>query len=432
MLKRLPRSLLALALVLGFVLLPVFPAAAKGRIADDGALLEELAGLREMKAIGFQLKLKKSYFKELSEDDLAGLSTLFLSAGMTDYHLRYTTDGELTLDDVAWTEPHTATCSTEAEFREAVGDLLSQKVSACQVIVTDGELFDKLSAGKLAFLYTAMYGAENVTVRTTLRAPYAFYFNDIRYYNVPWCVVDGEAAWHEALLEMTEQNALKFCLVPDPAFSEEISEDEEMQKRLEMAGAGYQYLYTYSEDLLIKVQVSARYPGTRIVNAVREDDYLGLSQRERETLYAAMELADDCRRSDPLDTALAVHDALCERIVYTDDAATEEDDNAIGALLDGRANCDGYADAFYLAGTLAGLEVRYQHGSGRRDEADADSGEVSHMWNLIMIDGTWRMVDVTWDDQESGTIHTWFNIGAEQARKTHVWDEENSPPLLER
>ena len=431
MLKRLFRSLLALALVLGFVLLPVLPAAAASRIGDDEALLEELEGLREMNAIGFQLRLKKGYFEELAEDDLAGLSALFLSAGMTDYRLRYTTDGDLTLDDVKWTEPHTASCSTEAEFGEAVRDLFSQEVAACQVIVTDEEVFNDLVEGKLAFLYSAMYGAESVTVRTTLRAPYAFYFNDIKYYDVPWYVVSGEEAWLTAVRQMAAENADAFYLVPTPLFAIQASADEEMQKRLETAGAGYQYLYTYSEDMLIKVKASARYPGTRIVNAAREENYINLDHRERETLSAAMELADACRRDDPLETALLIHDALCERIVYTDDDASDEDDNAIGALLDGRANCDGYADAFYLVGSLAGLEVRYQHGSGRREEAGAGSGEVSHMWNLIRIDGTWRMVDVTWDDQESGTIHTWFNIGAEQARQTHVWDEENSPPLKE-
>ena len=42
------------------------------------------------------------------------------------------------------------------------------------------------------------------------------------------------------------------------------------------------------------------------------------------------------------------------------------------------------------------------------------------------------MVDVTWDDQEDRTVHTWFNIGADRARRTHVWDEKNSTPLLEK
>ena len=432
MLKRLPRSLLALALVLGFVLLPVFPAAAAKRIADDGTLLDELAKMREMKAIGFQLRLKKSYFTKLAEDDLAGLSTLFLSAGMTEYRLSYSADGELALDDVQWTEPHTASCSTEEGFGEAIRDLLAQRVDACQVIVTDEKVFNSLVAGKRAFLCSAMYGAEKVTVRTTLRAPYAFYLNDIIYYKVPWYVVSGEEAWIASIRQMAEENAGAFYLIPDPAFAEAVSADDEALKRLETAGAIYEYLYTYSEDMLIRVRVSPRYPGTRIVNAAREENWLDLNHRERDTLSAAMALADECRRNDPLETAQLIHDALCERIVYTDDDTTDEDDNAIGALLNGRANCDGYADAFYLTGTLAGLEVRYQHGSGRQKEADDSYSDVSHMWNLIKIDGTWRLVDVTWDDQEDGTIHTWFNIGAEQARQTHIWDEEHSPPLLER
>ncbi len=432
MLKRLLRSLLALALVLGFVLLPVFPAAAANRIADDGAMREELAELREMNAVGFRLLLKKSYFAALAENDLAGLSALFLSAGMTDYSLRYNTNGDLTLDNVTWTEPHTATCSTEEEFREALRDLLSRGVSACQVIVTDKDVFDRLVSGKTAFLCSAMYGAEEVSIRTTLRAPYAFYLDDIRYYDMPWYVVSGEDAWLAAIREMAEESAGVFYLVPDPAFAEAVSADKEMLKRLETAGAAFEYLYTYSEGMLLKVRISARYPGTRIVNALREEDTLDLNHREREALSAALALAEACRREDPLETALLIHDALCERIVYTDDDATEEDDNAIGALLDGRANCDGYADAFYLAGTLAGLEIRYQHGNSRRKEAEERYRDVSHMWNLIKIDGSWRMVDVTWDDQEDRTVHTWFNIGADRARRTHVWDEKNSTPLLEK
>lgn len=430
--KRQLRSLTALALVLGLFLLPVSPASAGRRIAGDGELLEELAKMREMNAVGFQLSLKKSYFAKLSENSLEGLSVLFLSAGMTDYSLRCTVDGDLTLDDVKWTEPHTASCSTEEGFRESLRDLLSQRVPSCQIIVTDEAVFSRLASGKTVFLYSALYGAEEVSVRTTLHAPFAFYFSDIRYFEDPWFVVSGEDAWRAVVREMAEKNADAFYLIPDPAFSEKATGDGELLKRLETAGAVFEYEYTFSDDRLIKVRVTARYPGTRIVNALREDSLLSLNHRERETLAAARELADACRRDDPLETARLVHDALCERIRYTNDEAGDEDDNAIGALLSGRANCDGYADAFYLTGTLAGLEVRYQYGSSRRREMGGDRVDESHMWNLVRIGGSWRMTDVTWDDQESRTVHTWFCIGADRARRTHVWDEENSPPLEEK
>lgn len=430
--KRHLRSLLALALVLGFILLPVVPASAGSRIADDETLLEELAQMRKLNAVGFQLSLRKSYFKELSKNDLEGLSWLFISAGMTDYRLRYTEDGDLTLDDVQWSEPHTATCATEEDFREALRDMLSREVSACQIIVTDKAVFDRLAGGERAYTYSAMYGAEKVDIRTTRRAPYAFYFNNIQYYDVPWYSVSGEEAWLAAAREKAEENAEGFYLVPDPAFSEKLSADMNILTRLEAAAVGFEYLYTYMDNTLIQVRISPRYPGARIMNAERSGQYLNLTHREREVYPVAQDLADACRRDDPAETARLIHDALCERIVYTDDDETEEDDTAIGALLDGRANCDGYADAFYLTGSLAGLEVRYQHGNSRRKEADEQWSDVSHMWNLVRIDGSWRMVDVTWDDQESGTVWTWFNIGADRARRTHVWDEEHSPQLLEK
>lgn len=430
--KRHLRSLLALALVLGFVLLPILPAAAGSRIADDETMLEELAQMRKMNALGFQLSLKKSYFTELSKNDLEGLSWLFISAGMTDYRLRYTEEGDLTLDDVQWAEPHTASCATEEDFREALRDLLSREVPACQIIVTDKDVFDRLAGGERACTYSAMYGAEKADIQTTRRAPYAFYFSNIQYYDVPWYSVSGEEAWLAAAREKAEENAEGFYLVPDPAFSERLSADKDILNRLEAAAVGFEYLYTYIDDTLIRVRISPRYPGARIVNADRTGQYLNLTHREREVFSAAQELAEACRRDDPAETARLIHDALCERIVYTDDDETEEDDTAIGALLDGRANCDGYADAFYLTGTLAGLEVRYQHGNSRRREADESYSDVSHMWNLIKIDGSWRMVDVTWDDQADRTVWTWFNIGADRARRTHVWDEEHSPQLLEK
>ena len=76
------------------------------------------------------------------------------------------------------------------------------------------------------------------------------------------------------------------------------------------------------------------------------------------------------------------------------DDVLDEGDGCIGALLNGQADCDGYADAMFLVGRLAGLNVRRQYG-------DSANGGVSgwfttHMWNLIELDGSWRMMDVTW------------------------------------
>ena len=134
-----------------------------------------------------------------------------------------------------------------------------------------------------------------------------------------------------------------------------------------------------------------------------------------------------------LETARNIHDQLCQLIEYSDDESADDDDTAIGALLSGRANCDGYADAFYLVGSIAGLHVRYQHGNSFQMLTSVPGyPTVTHMWNLLELDGTWRLVDVTWDDQQDmDAAYTWFNIGADRAARTHIWNPETSVALLE-
>ena len=154
-----------------------------------------------------------------------------------------------------------------------------------------------------------------------------------------------------------------------------------------------------------------------------------LSARERDTLEAAARIAGEAKGSDQ-ERERYIHDALCGRIrYYTDDAEGNDDDCAVGALLDGKANCDGYADAFYLTGGLAGLRIRYISGDGLTGRAE-DAG---HMWNLICLDGRWVMVDLTWDDadQEGGAenedcFHLWYNAGAGRMRLDHAWSPETA------
>ena len=349
--KRLICFLLALVLIQSCF---VPPGSARSRqVGSDRDLLDVLAGMCEKRAVGFHLELKKAYFDALTDDDLAGLGMLFLQAGITSYRLRYTEEGDLTLDDVRWTEPHLAEYTTESEGRQALEAFLTEGLAACQLVTAQQDVYENF----LTHIneYATLCGVQAMTVRNALSAPYVIWLEEIRYY-----------------------------------------------------------------------------PGRKILLAIAAEDDSVLTYREAKTMAAARELAAQCRRETSLETALAIHDALCDIITYTNDEYRQEDDNAIGALLRGQANCDGYADAFYLVGSLAGLEVRYQHGSSRKRTADRLYQDVTHMWNLLKLNGTWRLVDITWDDQENQTVHTWFNIGADRARRMHRWNEEISIPLLEK
>ena len=167
------------------------------------------------------------------------------------------------------------------------------------------------------------------------------------------------------------------------------------------------------------------YAGWRILNAVRNGREHQLNARERETLRAAKALVAGATGS-PMERERRIHDALCNRIeYYTNNNTREEKDCAIGALLNGLADCDGYADAMMLCCGLAGIPCRYMNGMARDMEAVSASRistDAGHMWNLVKISGRWVSVDVTWDDQDDGISYLSYNLGTEDAFWAYRWD----------
>ena len=170
------------------------------------------------------------------------------------------------------------------------------------------------------------------------------------------------------------------------------------------------------------------YEGKRIAHAWKTGRTDALTFREQQTLKAAQQLTDGIRGSE-LEREKAVHDILCRDVTYYTDPSDDhlECDCAIGAILNGRADCDGYSDAFYLLGSLAGLEVRYQHGASVPDSENLAGSKRNteaggHMWNLVRISGKWMMLDVTWDDQGDHIYYVFFNTGSAAEAKKHKWE----------
>ncbi len=140
----------------------------------------------------------------------------------------------------------------------------------------------------------------------------------------------------------------------------------------------------------VVVLVRSWYTGTEILRALDAGTEEELSPELRETLAAAREMAADCRCADPRETAQRILAALRRSVAYADDGE-EINDSAVGALLYGRANDSGLADAFCLVGRLAGLELRCERGSG----LSQDPEEAPHLFNLLLLDGAWIPVDLT-------------------------------------
>lgn len=207
-------------------------------------------------------------------------------------------------------------------------------------------------------------------------------------------------------------------------------------------GCSYISLITYSAGMVsfkyvehnetLEFRDCQYYPGKRIIHSVRNGTESSLTAREQETLKAARQMTSGISGSD-LEKEKAIHDLLCHHVTYRiNQTKTRMDsDSAIGAILDGVADCDGYADAFYLLGSLSGLEVRYLNGDSRseneRFRSSQSSKTNSHAWNMVKIYGKWTMLDVTWDDEcgvGDNYHYVYFNTGADSEQKLHNWESQ--------
>ena len=97
----------------------------------------------------------------------------------------------------------------------------------------------------------------------------------------------------------------------------------------------------------------------------------------------------------------SVHDYLCNKITYVNDYASCFD--AYGALVNGEAVCQGYAETFKIFCDIYKIPCVCITGT-------ANGG--AHMWNAVqMDDGLWYLIDATWDDQEVHIYNDFFLIG---------------------
>lgn len=122
--------------------------------------------------------------------------------------------------------------------------------------------------------------------------------------------------------------------------------------------------------------------------------------------------------------ALYIHDRIADICTYDIGDNYEYSATAYGCLVEGLANCEGYAKAFnYLAGRL-GMKCVLVTGK-------TDKGE-NHAWNQILIDGEWYNLDATWDDMDSpdGTRRVYFLCSDEAFSRTHIPDNTYFKPFL--
>lgn len=125
---------------------------------------------------------------------------------------------------------------------------------------------------------------------------------------------------------------------------------------------------------------------------------------------------------DPWERALYLHDALCRAVSY---GGTARAYDAMGALVEGQAVCEGYANAYALLCRLSGLRCGILTGEA--------SGQ-PHAWNLVELPDGAMLVDVTWDDQEAAGLvaHSCFGLTDDWMAQTHQPESFLTRPVCQQ
>lgn len=117
----------------------------------------------------------------------------------------------------------------------------------------------------------------------------------------------------------------------------------------------------------------------------------GLAAEDAAALERAKSIAAQARAAGTAKECLtALYDWVCRNIRYVHTAPGQKGYerlvSAVGALHDGQANCQGFADVLYLLCGLCGIECQYKCGRGERR---------LHLWNVVHINGEWRELDAS-------------------------------------
>lgn len=135
-------------------------------------------------------------------------------------------------------------------------------------------------------------------------------------------------------------------------------------------------------------------------------------------------VAEVCaQHSSDYERAVALHDYLALHVRYDSGLGMTARANAVTKLLhEGRAVCDGYAHAYGLLLSMAGIDNQFVIGKG---------DGVDHIWNMVRLNGQWVHVDVTYDDprpdRKGRVMHTYFGMTDSMLAVNHSWNRRAFP-----
>lgn len=232
-----------------------------------------------------------------------------------------------------------------------------------------------------------------------------------------YTVVKTEQEIHNMMLETMKSN--KSSCYFNVADEEMIKPDEwakafdgveEVKAEYTIAQSGF--------NVFVTISYWDTYP---IVEAFQQNDTTTLSATQLELFDKYCDILGTCTSNSysAYENELAIHDYLVSNIEYGE--GEEGDKGAYGALIEGKAICSGYTEAFKTLMDMLGIENKVINGRTNGED---------HGWNMVKLDGEWYHVDVTWDDPVDGneTIsHKYFNLNDADMALDHIWEAKDYP-----
>ena len=165
--------------------------------------------------------------------------------------------------------------------------------------------------------------------------------------------------------------------------------------------------------------------------------------RMGEELRAALDRAvEEIRALNPItdyDRLISVYEYMQDHVEYDNgelaasarlgESLNPQAHNAYGALVEGRAVCDGMSAGLALVAGRMGYEATVVRGSARV-ETDLPT---EHGWNLLRLpDGSFCHLDVTWDARRRRDFgaysYEYFCLSDDEIGSDHSWDLNSAPP----
>lgn len=186
----------------------------------------------------------------------------------------------------------------------------------------------------------------------------------------------------------------------------------------------------YQNPMVLGVTSASITNGGKMLQVKYDTKPEDIKKKQKEIAKEAERVVDSIISDEmtELEKEMAIKQYLCDIAEYDMDALENAEENDFagvdeefndsftpyGVLLNKTGVCSSYAGAFKLLAQKAGLECVVV--TGNLD------GELPHAWNKIKIDGEWRIVDSTNNDNEL-ILNALLNLPDRAADKVLVEDE---------